>query len=138
MFKLDNGMVVRFYDGDIGIVLDSYIICNDSYVKINDDSLWLMFEDTIHNACAIEVVYRPDNLHTINKLLDVNSYTEDDIIWERNKTFTEGVAYYFGTEEVAKKYNVYKYGTYLYANGKLTELDGRVIPYLDVEVVNVE
>ena len=88
MFKLETGMVVEFCDGDIGIVIDDYIMCSSCYVSFDNVSMKDMFGDNT-DCCAVNTVYKSNIPHTFEDLKYITR-NEECIVWQRKAQLKEG------------------------------------------------
>ena len=130
MFKLETGMVVRFYDGDIGIVLDGYIMCKNSYLKVVDISENDMIDE-------IKAIYSHHNLHTLNSILNIENYSEEDILWKSGGKLKEGDVIVFTNLISADVYHVTVNQYYVKTKDGLVMIDKHILPYLKGEVKEI-
>jgi hypothetical protein len=148
VFKLETGMVVEFFDSDVGIVINDRVVTQDGFLEITDKSNKDMFDNVITND-SVNNVFKPSSCcrGSIDYLLDTDNYLPSDIIWRRKVNFDDGTVYCFTTEEAAKRYNNEPINhkadlvvdtMYLCINGNLKPIDNELLPYLDVEIVDID
>lgn len=137
MFELKTGMIVEFCDGDVGVMLNGVICCNDNYVTVNDFLVKDMFgeEDTI--CCAVKTVYKLHLPVTLNDLIDVNKYKKEDILWTRKLQLKEGDVFICTNLISAGVYHVNVNQYYLKTEDNIVMVDKSIIPYLKSDVKEI-
>lgn len=137
MFKLKTGMIVEFCDGDVGVMLNGVICCNDNYVTVNDFLVKDMFGEEDTNCCAVKTVYKLRVPVTLDELTDVTQYKKEDILWSRKQQLKEGDVFICTNLIAAGLYHVNINQHYLKTKDGIVMVNKSILPYLKGEVKEI-
>lgn len=137
MFKLENGMILDFCNGDIGVFYDGNVICRTTGFHIDDIRPDDMFGPDKIKEDAVQTVYRSKYSY-IDGMFDHSKYHADDILWSRDCCVYEGDAFTCINQCAADKYKVEVGKTYIKFKNGLEEVSENIVPYLRVEAKKIK